>query len=154
MTIIQKDLFPSLSTLPSDLGSLFGDSLFVRDGKSRAQSENKNAVSWKPALDLVEDSDSYIISIDVPGVPSDEIEVTLEDGVLRIKGSRTTNHDLKEADSQYRRFERVSGTFNRAIRLPNKGISDNVEAVAKDGVLTITIQKAAEIKPKRIAVSA
>ena len=154
MSIIQKDLFRPLSALSSDLQSVLGDAFIVRDGGSRSPIDNKDFVSWRPALDLVEDADSYIISIDVPGVPSDDIEVTLDDGVLRIKGSRTISHETKEADGQYRRFERISGSFNRSVRLPTKAISDNIEAVVKDGVLTITVQKAAEIKPKRIAVTA
>ncbi|MYD43338.1 MAG: Hsp20/alpha crystallin family protein [Gammaproteobacteria bacterium] len=114
-----------------------------------------NAASriWRPALDVAETDTNYVITLDVPGVATDDINVTLEDGALTIKGSRKIEHTgADENEGNFRSFERISGSFSRTVKLPDKALGENVAALAKDGVLTITVDKKDAILPKRIEV--
>ena len=142
MSIVQRNLWGPLDGLSEQL-SLFNDSLL---GK-------QNGVRWRPALDISENAESYVIAMDVPGVSSDDIEVTLDAGVLKIAGSRKLERESSD-DGVYRSFERVSGSFERTLRLPTQSLGDEVNATVKDGVLTIFIKKAEAVRPKRIEVKA
>lgn len=109
---------------------------------------------WRPALDIVENDENYVISVDVPGVATDDIDITLDDGMLTIKGSRKIENRSSEEAGKFRSYERISGSFRRTVRLPEKVNGDEVSAVAKDGILTVTVTKPAEIMPQRIEVQA
>ena len=144
MSIVQLNPWGPLDGLPDQMNSWLNDSF---RGK-------QNNVRWRPALDIKEQTESYVIHLDVPGVKNEDIDVTLDDGYLRISGSRKLERSSDEKDGAYRSFERVSGTFQRVVRLPSHSTSDHVSATVKDGVLTITIKKPEEILPKRIEVHA
>lgn len=144
MSIVQLNPWGALDGFPNQLHSWLNDSVL---GK-------QNNAQWRPALDIKEISDSYIIDLDVPGVANEDIEVTLDDGHLRISGSRKLERSSDGEDGTFRSFERVSGSFKRLVRLPVQSTSDDVSAVVKNGVLTITIKKAEEVLPKRIEVQA
>ncbi len=105
---------------------------------------------WCPTADIKEESGHYLISMDVPGVNSDDIEVTVHDGVLSIRGKRNTESRTEENNMV--RIERASGQFVRRFQLPNAVDSDSVDANVKNGVLTIRLPKAKESQPKRIKV--
>lgn len=105
---------------------------------------------WSPAVDISEDDDKFIIHADLPGVKPEDIEVSAENGVLTIKGKREA-HNEEEKDN-YRRVERVSGSFIRRFTLPEKADMDNISAKISEGVLELTISKTAEAKPRRIEV--
>ncbi|MGI9335670.1 MAG: Hsp20/alpha crystallin family protein [Gammaproteobacteria bacterium] len=107
--------------------------------------------NWMPAVDIREDGASYALAVDVPGVNPNDIEVTLEDGVLTIKGERKREYD--EKGNGYTRTERVHGSFVRRFSLPETVNADAVTAKGKDGVLTIVIPKQAKVEPRRITVS-
>jgi HSP20 family protein len=107
--------------------------------------------AWAPALDIAERKDAYLVTVELPGVKLDELQITLEDGLLTIQGERqVTSESSKE---QYHRVERSSGAFRRAITLPAHVMADAVEASMEDGVLRILVPKAEEAKPKRIQVT-
>ncbi len=142
MSIVQLNPWQSLGGVSEQLHALLHDSLSNKQDRNR----------WRPALDIIESEDAYTISLDVPGVPSENIEITLEDELLKIKGSRTIERVTNESDHGYRSIERVTGEFQRAVRLPPQANRDSVTAVSKDGVLTITVKKAEELLPKRIEV--
>lgn len=109
-----------------------------------------NSEEWSPAVDISEDQDKFTIHADLPGVKSEDIEVTAENGILTIKGERQ-GHKEEEKDN-YRRVERFSGSFIRRFTLPERADLDNIAAKTCDGVLELTIPKSVEAKPRRIEV--
>jgi HSP20 family protein len=105
---------------------------------------------WAPALDISERKDAYLVSVELPGVKLEDLEITLDDGLLTIQGERSFADDSSE--QQYHRIERRYGAFRRSITLPAHVMADAVEASFEDGVLQIVVPKAEEAKPKRIQV--
>lgn len=105
-----------------------------------------------PPLNISEDEDNLYVTAELPGVKTDDLDIRLENDKLIIRGERK----LPEADAQanFHRREREAGTFRRAISLPVKIDSEKVGAVSKNGVLEITLPKAAEVKPRQISVQA
>lgn len=106
--------------------------------------------NWRPAVDIKEEDNRFLIKADVPGVDPKDIEITMEDGVLTIRGERTVEKDEKRED--YRRVERSRGTFYRRFSLPDTADPDKIEATGKDGVLEIVIPKHEKVLPRRITV--
>jgi HSP20 family protein len=106
---------------------------------------------WAPALDVHEDKDNFTVKIEVPGLKRDDINVSLQDGALVISGERT-EEKISEGTEVHRQ-ERFYGKFQRALTLPAPVAADKVKAAYKDGVLTVTLPKAEEAKPKQIDVS-
>jgi HSP20 family protein len=107
--------------------------------------------AWAPALDIAERKDAYLVTVDLPGVKLDDLETTLEDGLLTIQGERHFTNDA--SDQNFHRVERRYGTFRRSITLPAHVMADEIEASIEDGVLQILVPKAEEAKPKRIQVN-
>ena len=107
--------------------------------------------AWAPAVDIAERKDAYAVTVELPGVKLDDLEITLEDGLLTIQGERHFTNDSSE--EQYHRVERSSGPFRRAITLPAHIEADQVNASMEDGVLRILVPKAEQAKPKRIQVN-
>ena len=107
---------------------------------------------WTPAVDISEDSKQLVITADVPGVEPGDIEVTMENGVLTIKGERKIE-SKDEGGNGYRRVERVYGSFYRRFTLPDTADAEAISASGKHGVLEVVIRKRAALQPKRIAVS-
>lgn len=106
---------------------------------------------WAPALDMVETKDSIVVKAELPGMKKDEIDVSLHDGCLSISGERKSESEHKDAEVY--RSERFVGRFQRSVALPSPVASDKVKAQYKDGVLTVTLPKTEEAKPKQIDVS-
>jgi HSP20 family protein len=130
------------------------DSLFAHALGLHGQWQSATGAStpaWAPALDIAERKDAYLVAVELPGVKLDDLEITLEDGLLTIQGERQFTSESSE--EQYHRVERRSGVFRRAITLPAHVMADEVEASMEDGVLRILVPKAEEAKPKRIQVT-
>jgi HSP20 family protein len=108
-------------------------------------------VAWAPAVDISERKDAYLIAFELPGVKADDVEITVEDGLLTIQGERQFAHDSSE--EKMHRTERVHGAFRRSITLPSHVEADKIEASAQDGVLRIMVPKAPEVQAKRIKVA-
>jgi HSP20 family protein len=106
--------------------------------------------AWAPALDISERKDAYLVTIELPGIEADDVEITFEDGLLTIQGERHLAQDSSE--QQFHRVERRYGAFRRAITLPAHVMAEGIEATADDGVLQIVVPKMEEAKPKRIQV--
>ncbi|HEX5220340.1 MAG TPA: Hsp20/alpha crystallin family protein [Verrucomicrobiae bacterium] len=106
---------------------------------------------WTPALDVYEDKDSFVVKAELPGMKKEDIEVSLHDGSLSISGERKT--ESKREDSEVYRAERFFGRFQRTVSLPAGVAADKVKAAYNDGILTITLPKTEEAKPKKIDVS-
>ena len=107
---------------------------------------------WSPAVDIKEADGSYTIHADVPGIAPEDIDVSLEDGVLTIRGER--KFDREETKDGYKRVERVRGAFYRRFSLPDTADQEKVTAKCKDGVLEVVIEKQEKVLPKKITVNA
>jgi HSP20 family protein len=107
--------------------------------------------SYVPALELRENKDNVYVSVELPGVDKKDVEVTLHDGVLTVSGERKQETEVKEGE--YFRTERSYGRFQRQVALAQPVDADAVKAAYKDGVLTITLPKTPEAKPKPITIS-
>ena len=105
---------------------------------------------WSPRVDVTELDDRYEVHAELPGLSRGDINVTLEDGVLTIAGEKKRTSEINE--DTYRRTERVYGTFSRSFNLGDRVTSDKISADYKDGVLTVALPKAEEVKPKAIEV--
>ena len=108
---------------------------------------------WTPAVDIREDAERFVIDADVPGVEPGDIELTMENGVLTIKGERKLGTE-DEGGNGYRRVERMHGGFYRRFTLPDTADAEAISANGRHGVLEVVIPKRAAVQPKRIAVSA
>jgi HSP20 family protein len=108
------------------------------------------ATAWAPALDISERKDAYLVTVELPGVEADDLDITLEDGLLTIQGERHVAHDSPE--QQFHRVERRYGAFRRSITLPAHVMAEGIEASADNGVLQIVVPKMEEATPKRIQV--
>ena len=106
---------------------------------------------WTPAVDIHEEDSCYMLTADIPGVNRQDVEITLEDGVLTVKGERKSETEVTEEG--YRRRERIYGTFVRQFNLPDTVDAANISAKAEDGVLKIVIPKQEKPEPKKITVS-
>jgi HSP20 family protein len=108
--------------------------------------------TWSPAVDVHEEPERFVVRADLPGVKPSDIEITAEKGVLSLRGAR--NFEQRKDDGHYSRVERVSGKFVRSFTLPENVQADAIKAQFKDGVLELTIPKAAKPEPRRIEVQA
>jgi HSP20 family protein len=106
---------------------------------------------WAPAVDIKEDAERFIIQADIPGVKPEAIEVSMEAGVLTVKGEKKS--EAKTEKEGYKRVERSYGSFYRRFSLPDSANGEAINATCKNGVLEIVIPKREAIKPKRISVS-
>jgi HSP20 family protein len=108
------------------------------------------ATAWAPALDISERKDAYLVTVELPGVEAEDLEITMEDGLLTIQGERHFAHDSSE--QQFHRVERRYGAFRRSITLPAQVQAEQIEASFDNGVLQIVVPKMEEATPKRIQV--
>lgn len=113
-------------------------------------SEWKATPNWGLAVDVSENEDAYIVKASVPGVSPEDIEVTLTDNVLSISG--TSQGEVETEGEKYHVRERRFGHFSRTLTLPTPPKADAIEAIHTNGVLTLTLPKAEETKPKRITI--
>jgi HSP20 family protein len=102
------------------------------------------------ALDVIENADEYVVKASLPGINADDIDVTFDNNVLTIKGEIKEEKDVEE--TKYHLRERRYGSFSRSISLPTNIKTDSIQADYADGILTLTLPKAEEAKPKRIQV--
>lgn len=105
---------------------------------------------WNPVVDVYETDESIVVKAEVPGVDKKDISVDINNGVLTVKGERKHEEEVKE-DRFYRK-ERVYGKFERGFRLPEGTDYDKINADFKDGILTVTVPKVEEKKPKQISI--
>ncbi len=105
---------------------------------------------WQPPVDIYEDENSVVIKAEVPGVDQKEIDIRIEDNTLTIRGERKHSQEVKKEN--YHRVERFYGNFQRSFSLPHTINQEQVKATCEHGVLTITLPKREEKKPKQISV--
>jgi HSP20 family protein len=105
---------------------------------------------WTPAVDIYEDNDKYVVKAELPGMKKEDIEVSLDGNTLSLSGERKQEEEKQEGENY--RSERFFGRFQRSITLPAPVQAVKIEAAYKDGILTVTLPKAEEAKPKQIQV--
>jgi len=111
---------------------------------------SESVSDWHPAVDIKENEEAYVLHADIPGVDPRDIEIDMEDGVLSIRGERRIDEE-KEGEN-YKRVERVHGSFYRRFSLPDSVDAERITARSNHGVLEVTIPKQEKVKPRRIAV--
>lgn len=126
------------------------DRLFEEMWRDPFFGDRELATFWTPAPDFSETNDDYVVRLEAPGVKMEDIEVTVEGGVLTIKGKRERNEEHKT--ETIHRTERVYGSFARSPTLPAGVKTDDIAATYKDGILEIRLPKSEESKPKKIAL--
>jgi len=107
-------------------------------------------LGWTPAFDVYEEKDHYVVKAELPGMKKEEINVSIEGGELLISGER--KNENKSEGAEVFRAERYFGKFQRAVSLPPTVSAKDVRAEYKDGILTVTLPKSEESKPKQIEV--
>ena len=114
--------------------------------------ENGNVATanWAPAVDIKEDDKAFTLLADIPGVDPEDIDVTMEKGVLTIRGERKSETSTEEEN--YKRVERQYGVFYRRFTLPDSANAEDIEAKSEHGVLKITIPKQEVAQSRRISV--
>ena len=119
---------------------------------SRFFDERSDVVTsdWAPRVDIKEYDDKFVLDADVPGVDPKDIDITMEDGVLSVRGKRELEN--VEERKNFRRVERSYGSFYRRFSLPETVDGNNIKAKAKDGVLTVEIPKLEKVQPRRIEI--
>ena len=103
---------------------------------------------WMPVVDISESEDAFLVKAELPGVDKDDVSVKVENGVLTIKGEKRSETE----DKKNHRIECSYGSFVRSFTLPQTTKSGSIEAEYKNGILTLTIPKSEEVKPKEIEV--
>jgi len=143
MSLARYEPWTLMNQLQQELARTFDDRL------GRAE-RGSSVVEWVPAVDIREEDSRFVLRADLPGVEPKDIEVTMEDGVLTLRGKR----ELEEREERegYRRVERVSGQFFRRFTMPDTANTDAISAKSKQGVLEVIIPKQPKVQPRRISV--
>ena len=150
MTVSRWDPFQDLLSIQDEMNQLFTRA-FGRERPGQAGEAVQQRL-WAPALDISERKDAYVVTVEVPGIKAEDLDITLEDGLLTIKGERRFTQE--SSDQQFHRVERRYGSFRRSITLPSQVQADQIEASFENGVLEVVVPKAEEAKPKKISVRA
>ena len=135
--------FRSNAGLESQVNRMFNE-LFGRTQES-------NLTAWAPAVDIFENEHELVVKADLPDVKPEELDIRVENNILTIRGER--KFEKKVDEKNYLRVERSYGSFARSFSLANTVNSEAIKADYKDGVLTLTIPKREEAKPKQIKVN-
>jgi HSP20 family protein len=137
------DPYREMNTLQSNLNRIFQDF-------GRGSDELLTSGTFVPPVDIYEDDHNITLNMEVPGVDQKDINITLENNTLTIRGERKIEKDVKEEN--FHRVERRYGQFTRSFSLPNTVDAENVSANFENGILKIKMAKRAEAKPKQIKV--
>jgi HSP20 family protein len=143
-TLSRWEPFRGASTLQEQVNRLFNDVL-------DRSSEESNLTSWAPAVDIYETAQELVVKADLPDVNAKDLDIRVENNILTIRGDR--KFEKKVAEENYLRVERAYGAFSRSFSLANTVNSEAIKADYQDGVLTLTIPKREEAKPKQIKVN-
>ena len=143
-TLNRWEPFRRAATLQEQVNRLFGNVL-------EHSGEESNLTSWAPAVDIYETEHELVVKADLPEVDPKELDIRVENNLLTIRGER--KFEKKVNEENYLRVERAYGSFSRSFSLANTVNSEAIKADYQDGVLTLTIPKREEAKPKQIKVN-
>jgi len=143
MAITRWDPFREVAALQNRVNSLFRD---FNDGESSLTTTN-----FIPAVDIYEDEKRIVLKLEVPGIPEKDLDVTVENNTLVVKGER--KFEKEEKEENFHRIERRYGSFSRAFTLPTSVETESIDAKYENGVLKLELKKKPEAQPKQIKVN-
>src|SRR5580693_8430775 len=143
-TLNRWEPFRGAGNLQEQVNRLFGNVL-------ERTAEESNLTSWAPAVDIYETEHELVVKADLPEVDSKDLDIRVENNLLTIRGDR--KFEKKVNEENYLRVERAYGSFSRSFSLSNTVNAEAIKADYQDGVLTLTIPKREEAKPKQIKVN-
>ena len=129
----------------NEMGQMFND-LFASPNEPTDETVNR----WSPSVDIAETDSGFEVRAELPGVKQEDVNVSVRDNVLTLRGEK--RQEETDEGKNYRRVERHYGTFQRAFTLPPNVDVEAITAAYRDGVLTLTVPKAEEAKPKEIPI--
>ena len=145
MTLVKytpvRDLWATQSHLNRIIDGFFGD---------RWADGGTEMTAWQPTVDVEETKDAFVMKADLPGMNKQDIQISVEDNRLTIRGERKS--EVQKDAQNFHRVERTYGSFCRSFTLPATVVSEKVEATYKDGVLEVSVPKAEEVKPRQISI--
>jgi HSP20 family protein len=147
--LVRFEPFRDLATLQDRIDRLFEDSFGRLRGSSGTEALEGSV--WSPAVDIVETDSEVVLRADLPGVEPKDVDIQVQNGTLTLKGERKFESDTKE--DNYRRIERVYGSFVRSFALPQTVDPESVGAEYRNGVLEVKLPKRPEAKPKQIKIA-
>ena len=143
MAITRWDPFREVAALQNRVNSLFRD---FNDGESSLTNTN-----FIPAVDVYEDEKRIVLKLEVPGIPEKDLDVTVENNTLVVRGER--KFEKEEKEENFHRIERRYGSFSRSFNLPTTVETENIDAKYENGVLKLELEKKPEAQPKQIKVN-
>jgi len=143
MAIIRWDPFRDLVTLRDKMNRLF-------EGAVRGEEKDLITSSWAPAVDIYETENELVLAAEVPGVEEKDVEISVEDNTLSIRGERKFQKETKEEN--YHRIERSYGSFYRSFTLPSYVDQERIHAEHESGVLKVHMPKKPEVKPRKVKI--
>jgi HSP20 family protein len=148
MAIVRWQPFRDLMTTQREFDRLFREAFPSFLGEAEGDLSTR---PWAPAVDIFENENNIVLKAELPGVDPKDVEVRVEDNTLYLKGERKFEKETKEEN--YHRVERSYGSFARSFALPSSIDAEKVAADYKDGLLTLTLPKREEAKPKTIKIN-
>ena len=145
-SMIRWEPFRDLVSLRDRMDRLFGEGF----GRGWPTEEGLTTGVWNPPVDVYETADSIVLKADLPDVTKDDVDISVHGNALTIRGERKREEEVKEKD--FYRMERSYGSFTRSFTLPGTVDPEKIEAGFTGGVLTVTLPKREESKPKQIKV--
>ena len=142
-TVARFDPFRDITTLRDEMNRLFNRT--VGDGVSSGS-------AWTPAVDIFDTDQAIVLRAELPGLTPEDIDIEIDDNVLTLKGERRFEETVQEG--RYYRLERAYGHFQRNVTLPQGVKPDEISASFDNGVLSVQVPKAEEVRPRKIAVGA
>jgi len=152
MSLIRWNPAQDLERWPTDFFGVQRDinRLFDNFFHGGVQGDATVSSYWTPAVDITEQENEYIVKMELPGVSKEDVKISLESNILTIRGEK--KQEREEKNKSLHRVERLYGSFQRSFTLPTSVKSDKIDAFFKDGVLSVTLPKMEEAKPKQIDV--
>jgi HSP20 family protein len=145
MALTRWDPFRDLGILQERMNRVFEDA-----GRGWRSEEPSATTSWSPAVDIFETEGEIIVKAELPGVDKKDISLNIEKNVLTLKGERRFEKETKQEN--YHRIERSYGSFSRSFSIPNLVDEERIRADYKDGILSISLPKREQVKPKQIPI--
>jgi len=141
--IVRWNPWQELNRMQEEVNSLF-------ENRRRREPESEPEWAFNPAVDIYEDAERYLLTVEVPGIDPAHVELKVQDNHLSLKGERKLEHEDRKEN--YHRLERAYGTFLRTFSLPTTADAEKISADYKQGLLRVTIPKKSEVRPKQISV--
>ncbi len=141
--LIRWNPIDDLFDIQENINRIFGNYLSTKGAQAKV-------LGWMPPVDITESENEYVIKADIPGMKKEDIKISLENNTLSITGER--KEEKEEKNKNYIKKEKSYGSFMRSFALPHTVDAKGIKATYKEGVLTVTVPKSEEAKPKEIKI--